>query len=159
VLTPQKGQQPNLEYTPFARERVILICGSETDTAALNQLAATGKKTDIQQWLRAQVWFTSNNMGYLKNFWAANFDGQPDFKPNYVVPNLGSVLRCLRGSKGFAVMPDFLCKKEMGNNTIRLAWEGSTCVENTLHLGKRKKTLYARELRELEQILTQNWFA
>lgn len=159
VLTPQKGQQPNLEYTLLGRERLLLICGSETDTGKLEQLVADGKKTGIRQWLREQIWFTATNMGYLKNFWMANFDGQPDFKPNYIVPNLGSVLRCLRGSKGFAVMPDFLCKKEIENKTIRLAWEGNPFVENTLHLGKRKKTMYARELRELEQLLTQNWFA
>lgn len=159
VLTPQKRQQAHIEYTPFARERLLLICGSETDTTALPALIAAGKKTDISQWLRQQVWFTTTDMTHLKNFWTANFEVQPDFRPNYVVPNLSSVLRCLRGGNGFAIMPDFLCKKELGNQTVMLAWEGSPCVENTLHLGKRKKTMYAREIRELEQMLTQNWFS
>jgi len=56
-------------------------------------------------------------------------------------------------------MPDFLCKKEIENKNIRLAWEDCSPVENTLHLGKRKKTIYAREIKQLEQLLAQNWFA
>jgi DNA-binding transcriptional LysR family regulator len=160
VLTPRKGRQPNLEYTAFAKERIVLISGGEADTAPLHDLVSSGKRTDIRQWLKSQLWFTSTgDMEYLKNFWLANFDGPPDFKPNYIVPNTGCILRCLRGGMGFAVMPDFLCKKEIENKTIKLAWEGSPHVENTLHFGKRKKTMYAREIRQLEQILTENWFS
>lgn len=160
VLTPQKGRQSNLEYTPFAKERIMLVCGGETDTTTLDKLILVNNKAAIRQWLRKQIWFTAAaDMGHLKNFWIANFDEQPDFQPNYIVPNAGSILRCLRGSKGFAVIPDFMCKKEIENKTIRLAWEGCFPVENTLHLGKRKKTIHAREIKQLEQLLTQNWFA
>jgi DNA-binding transcriptional LysR family regulator len=138
----------------------VLICGSETDTSELDKLILSDKKADTRQWLKEQVWFTTAaDTEHLRNFWLANFDGQPDFKPNYVVPNVGSILRCLRSGKGFAVVPDFLCKDEIGNKTIRLAWEGSPYVENILHFGKRKKTMYAREIRQIEQLLTQNWFS
>ncbi|OQP42942.1 LysR family transcriptional regulator [Niastella yeongjuensis] len=160
VLTAKKGQQLNLEYTPFTKERIVLICGSETATSALNELILEGKTTHIRQWLKEQIWFTTAaDMEHLKHFYLANFDCLPDFKPNYVVPNFGSILRCLQGGKGFAVMPDFLCKKEIESKTIKLAWEGCSQVENTLHFAKRKKTMHPKEIRQLEELLTGNWFA
>ena len=159
ILTPQKGQQPGLEYTPFGRERIVLISGSETDTRLFDDLVAANEKTAIQQWLREQVWYTTAaDMRHLKQFWTTNFNCLPDLKPNYVVPYFSSILRCLRNGKGFAVMPDFLCKKEIMSKTVKLVWEGNPHVENILHLGKRKKTLYANEIRQLEQLLTKNWF-
>jgi DNA-binding transcriptional LysR family regulator len=159
VLTPQKGQHPNLEYIPFTKERIVLICGSETDTTALDALILNGKPTDIRQWLKEQVWFTTAaDMEHLKHFYLANFDCLPDFKPNYVVPNFGSILRCLQGGKGFAVMPDFLCRKEMLNKTVRQAWEGCSLVENMLHFAKRKKAIHSKEIKQLEELLTTNWF-
>ena len=157
IVTDHKSRLPNLEYTAFAKERMVLICGSDTDTAVLHVLVQEGKTADVCKWLKQQTWFaTVTDMEHINLFWRANFDRQADFKPNYIVPNSGSILRCLRGSGGFAVMPDLLCKKELGNQTVQLAWEGSANMENTLHFVKRKKTIHAREIRQLEQILMDN---
>jgi len=159
VLTSQKGPQPNLEYTPFTKERIMLICGARTNTEELDRLIADNKRKAIREWLKQQVWYTTAaDMGHLKNFWQANFDCQPDFKPNYVVPYFGAILRCMRNGNGFAVMPDFLCKNELDRKTVRVAWEGNPHLENMLHFGKRKKTRYAAEIRQLEELLTKNWF-
>jgi DNA-binding transcriptional LysR family regulator len=159
ILTPHKGQQPGLEYTPFTRERIVLISGSETDTQPFEELIAANEKEAGKQWLREQVWYTTAaDMGHLKHFWVTNFNSLPDFKPNYIVPYFSSILRCLRNGRGLAVMPDFLCKKEIMNQTVKLVWEGDPHVENTLHFGKRKKSIYAKEIRQLEQLLTKNWF-
>jgi DNA-binding transcriptional LysR family regulator len=159
ILTSQKGRQPSLEYTPFITERIVLICGSETNTEQFDKLLLANERTAVRKWLKEQVWYTTAaDMEHLQHFWVTNFESLPDFRPNYVVPNFSSILRCLRNGKGFAVMPDFLCKKEITNKTIKLAWEGSPHVENMLHFGKRKKTIHANEIRQLEQILAQNWF-
>lgn len=159
VLTPKKGQYPNLEYTPFSKQRIVLICGSETDTSALNSLILADKRKDIRKWLKGQLWFTTAaDMEYLKHFWLANFDCVPDFTPNYVVPYFIAILRCLQGGNGFAVMPDFLCKKEIENKTVKLAWESSSHVENVLHFAKRKKGKHTKEIRQLEELLANNSF-
>ncbi|MDF2187918.1 LysR family transcriptional regulator [Paraflavitalea sp. CAU 1676] len=160
VLTPQKGHQSTLEYTPFAKERVVLVCNTDTDIEGLQVLISTGKRADVRQWLREQVWFTAGaDMGYLRDFWLANFECQPDFRPNYIVPNFGSILRCLRNGHGFAVMPDFICRHAIETKHIKLAWEGSPYVENTLYCSKRNRSVHAREIKQLEQILIQNWFS
>lgn len=157
IVTPQKGFQANLEYTQFIRERIVLICGGKTDSSQLEQLVLDNDKTVIREWLKQQVWYTTAaDMEHLKNFWLTNFDRLPDLNPNYVVPHFSSILRCLCNGKGFAVMPDFLCRKAIKNKTIRLAWEGSPPVENMLYFCKRKKTIFKDEIRLLEELLIKN---
>jgi len=159
IVTPHKGRQPNLEFTAFTNERIVLVCGNKTNTEQFDKLVLDNDKTVLKQWLKQQVWFTSAaDMVHLKSFWLTNFGCLPDMRPNYIVPYFSSIIRCLGNSNGFAVMPDFLCKKEIANQTITLVWEGSPYVENTLHFGKRKKTKYANEIRQLEGILTKSWF-
>jgi len=96
-------------------------------------------------------------MEYLKSFWSASFDALPSFRPKYVVPSFASILRCMSNNKGFAVVPDFLCGKELPQNGIKLAWEGSPPVENILYFAKRKNTAYPDEIKYLEDILNKNW--
>lgn len=157
IITPQKGLQANLEYTPFIRERIVLICGSQTDSEQLDKLVLNNERKAISQWLKQQLWYTSAaDIEYLKNFWLTNFDSLPDWTPNYVVPHFSSILRCLTNGKGFAVMPDFLCRKAIANKTIRLAWEGSPLVESMLYFCKRKKTPFKDEIRQLEELAIRN---
>lgn len=157
IVTPQKTLRANLEYTPFIKERIVLICGSKTDSSQLDELLEADDKKSLRQWLKQQTWYTTAaDMEHLKNFWLTNFDSLPDVKPNYVVPHYSSILRCLGNSKGFAVMPDFLCRKALRNKAIRIAWEGSTLLENMLYFCKKKKTIYIDEIRELESLLTRN---
>ncbi|MDX5418633.1 MAG: hypothetical protein LPK09_05400, partial [Hymenobacteraceae bacterium] len=77
---------------------------------------------------------------------------RPDFKPNYIVPNLSSIIRCISGNKGIAVKPDFLSRKELESSHIKLLWGGNNIIENTLYLARRKKTIYDKELRMVEEV-------
>jgi len=159
VLTSHMIPQPNLEYTPFTKERIVLICGGQADTEQLDLLLTVNNRAGVREWLKQQVWYTTaGDMGYMRNFWLANFDCLPDFKPNYVVPHISAILRCMRNGKGFAVVPDFLCQGELTRKTVRLAWEGNPQVENMLHFGKRKRTRNAGEIAQLEELLRKNWF-
>lgn len=158
ILTPQKGTQNNLEYTPFKNVRIVLICGGKTDTTELNALLEEDDRNAVKDWLTGQIWYTTaTDMEYLKRFWSASFNTMPGFRPNYVVPSYGSILRCLANNKGFAVVPDFLCRKEISDNVIRLAWEGSPTIEDTIYFGKRKSAACKEEIKQLETILSKNW--
>lgn len=158
ILTPQKGTQYNLEYKPFTKERIVLICGNGTDTTELDELLLKDDRPSLKEWLSGQIWYTTaSDMEHLKRFWSASFDTLPSFRPKYVLPSLGSILRCLSNGKGFAVVPDFLCGSGIEDNSIKLAWEGSPPVENTLYFGKRKSTAYPEEIKHLEEILARNW--
>lgn len=158
IITPSKGDQTNLEYRPFSTEKIVLIAGSRTDTRPLSRLLNDQKIDETRDWLKQQIWYsTAADMEHLKNFWLRNFRKHPDFKPNYIVPNISSIVRCLSDGEGFSIIPDFLCRDSIQDGTIKLVWEGSPKLENTLYFGTRKKTIYANEIEILEKIFRQKW--
>lgn len=153
IITPQKGDYKALAFTPFFTERIVVIGGSQTNTDELLPLLKQKDTQAIQSWLRSQTWYgTTADMEHLRRFWHQNFGKRPDFKPNYIVPNMSSIIRCLSGGRGIAVIPDFLTKKELESGNIKQIWDGFTPIENTLYFGTRKKTMYARELKQIEDI-------
>jgi DNA-binding transcriptional LysR family regulator len=153
IITPQKGDYKNLVYTPFFKEQIVVVGGVQTPTADLEVLLHAHDKEGIQHWLKQQTWYgTTGDMEHLRRFWHNNFGKRPDFKPNFIVPNLSSIIRCLSGGQGIAVVPDFLCRKEINAEKIKLLWAGDQVIENTLYFGKRKKSMYTAELQQIEEI-------
>lgn len=157
IITPQKGPQPNLEYHPFSKERIVLVSGAKSDTEELDSLLTDQKFDEAESWLKQHIWYsTAADMDNLKKFWHLNFNKHPDFKPNYIVPNICSIVRCLSGGEGFSVIPDFLCREEIAAGKVKKVWEGTTVIENTLYFGTRKKTLYRDEINQIQQIFEKN---
>ncbi|WP_342088679.1 LysR family transcriptional regulator [Dyadobacter sp. OTU695] len=160
IVTPQQGNQQNLVYRPFSKERIVLIAGNQTDIEPVIDLLGQPKKTEAASWLKQQVWYsTAADMEHLKNFWLKNFDQHPDFRPNYIVPNICSIIRCLSDGEGFSIVPHFLCVEAIEAGQIRLVWEGSTPLENTLYFGTRKKTIYQKEIEQLQDLFARKWKA
>lgn len=158
IITPQKGNQPNLQYRPFSKERIVLIAGSKTDTSELEELLRQDKMKAATKLLKQQLWYsTAADMDHLKNFWQQHFGEHPDFSPNYIVPNISSIIRCLSDNAGFSIVPDFLCVEAINSGKIKVVWEGNQPLENTLHFGTRKKTMYEKEIAQLEQLLEEKW--
>jgi len=158
IVTPQKGNQQNLVYEPFSKEKIVLIAGSNTDTSVLMALLENGAITDARDFLKKQLWYsTAGDMEHLKNFWSKNFNEHPDFSPNYIVPNISSIIRCLSDKEGFSIVPDFLCNEALDNGKIKLVWQGTQPWENTLYFGTRKNTIYKNELERLKKLFEEKW--
>jgi DNA-binding transcriptional LysR family regulator len=153
IITPHKGEGKNIDYKAFSKETIVLVGGKNTDTKAFNELLAQRDKQRLQDWLIKQKWYgTAGDMEHWIRFWHTNFGRRPSFKPNYIVPNLNSIVRCLTSGEGIAVIPDFLCKREIDKGDVKLIWEGSPKIENTLHFAMRKKTIYAKEIATIQAI-------
>jgi DNA-binding transcriptional LysR family regulator len=153
IITPEKGDSREISYTPFFKEKIIVIGGSDIDKKALSQSIKKKNLDEIQHWLKQQIWYgTTGDMEHLRNFWHLNFGKRPDFKPNFIVPNMSSIIRCLSSGMGIAVIPDFLSRKELDAGRIQIIWEGFQRIENTLYFGRRKQTLYEKELNQVEEI-------
>lgn len=153
IISPQKGEYKGLVYKPFFKEKIVVIGGVQTPTDELESLLAEKNLPAIQTWLKGQTWYgTTGDMEHLRRFWHQNFGRRPDFKPNFIVPNMSSIIRCLSSGKGIAVIPDFLSKKELDAGHIKLIWEGYTVIENTLYFGTRKRTIYSEEIKQIEAI-------
>lgn len=158
IVTPQKGFQKNIDYTPFSKEKIVLVAGSLTETESLEAFLTSKKYHEARDLLKQALWYsTAADMEHLKSFWKKNFDEHPDFSPNYIVPNISSIIRCLSDGRGFSIVPNFLCNEAFASGKIKLIWEGSDTLENTLYFGTRKKTLYEEELNQLKGIFRQKW--
>lgn len=153
IVTPRKGDEKNLEYQPFSKERIVLVGGPKLDAKLFLQHLKKGQNQEAIHWLKEQLWFsTAADMEHLKRFWQVNFNCNLEFKPNFIVPNISSIMRCLAGGTGLSVVPDFLCKEEINSGKLKLVWEGNQSIENTLYFGTRKKTIYAKEIAQIKDI-------
>lgn len=155
IITPQMVTKSSIDYQPFSSETIVIVGGNQTDEKAFQEVEKTRNVEQIETWLKQEKWYgTTGDMEHLRRFWQLNFNKYPDFRPNYIVPNLNSIVRCLSSGQGLAVIPDFLCKKELESGQIKLIWEGKTPLENTLYFATRKKTIYADEIEIIKKIFT-----
>ena len=147
IITPQMVVKSNIEYQAFSSETIILVGGNKIDSAAFKTVENQNNPEILEAWLKQQKWYgTTGDMEHLRRFWQVNFGKYPDFRPNYIVPNLNSIVRCLGSGYGLAVIPDFLCRSEIENGLVKKIWEGKTPLKNTLYFATRKKTIYAEEI-------------
>lgn len=156
IITPQMVIKSSIDYQPFSSETIVLVGGSEIDDLEFGTVEKNGTDQDIELWLKQQKWYgTTGDMEHLRRFWQLNFNKHPDFRPNYIVPNLNSIIRCLSSGKGLAVVPDFLCRKEIDNGLVKLIWQGKTPLKNTLYFATRKKTMYQEEIALIKKIFME----
>lgn len=159
IITPKKSSNKDslVNYTPFSKERIILIAGKHT---ALEELEKYIDKSDwkgLEKKLQKGIWYSaSNEMEHFRRFWFENFSRKPAFKPNYIVPSISSIIRCLSNDTGFALVPDFLCKEAIDKGEVKLVWGGKVRTENTLYFASRTDLKYKNELKVLEDIFQNN---
>src|SRR5690606_5386948 len=100
VISSRKGQDKNIDYRAFSKEKIVLVAGRDTDVDGFEELL-TGESGHLEEWLKCQTWYgTTGDMENLQRFWNVNFNKHPDFKCNYIVPNKTSIVRCLSRAKG-----------------------------------------------------------
>jgi DNA-binding transcriptional LysR family regulator len=156
IITPQMVPKTTIEYEPFSSETIVLVGGNEINVSEFEEIESSNNLQATENWLKSQKWYgTTGDMEHLRRFWQLNFNKTADFRPNYIVPNLNSIVRCLSSGKGLAVVPDFLCKKEIDNHQIQLIWKGKVPLENTLYFANRKKTMYVDEIKLIKKIFIE----
>tara|TARA_R110000744_G_scaffold180196_2_gene299249 strand:- start:201 stop:1118 length:918 start_codon:yes stop_codon:yes gene_type:complete len=155
VITPKKQTNKTtlVNYTPFSKESIVLVAGKRTDTFKIEDRLKKGDLQTVEQELLQHRWYSaSNEMEHFRKFWYKNFNKRPTFKPNYILPSINSIIRCLSNENGLALVPDFLCKDAIASNEIKLVWEGNTPTENTLYFASRTDLKYKKELAILQDI-------
>jgi len=153
IITPKKGTSATIEHEAFSSENIVLVGGKDVDAKAFKKIIKTKDKEQVELWLKKQKWYgTTGDMEHLFQFWVLNFGKKPAFRPNYIVPNLNSIVRCLSGGNGLAVIPDFLCNSEIERGQIQLIWEGDTKLTNTLYFGTRKKNVHQQEIEHIKKL-------
>jgi DNA-binding transcriptional LysR family regulator len=152
IITPQIVPIKGVDYEAFSRENIVVVAGNNVAVEQFKNAAIEGTEA-IEAWLKQQKWYgTTGDMEHLRRFWQLNFGKYPDFRPNYIVPNLNSIVRCLGSGEGLAVIPDFLCQREIDAGQIQLLWEGSPKLTNILHFASCKSTIYGNEINTIKGI-------
>ncbi len=157
VITPKKQDEKKslVEYVPFSKERIILVAGNKTDTIKIQEHIKSNHLNNLEDELLQNVWYSSSNeMEHFRRFWFENFNKKPAFKPNYILPNITSIIRCLKNENGLALVPDFLCKEQILRNEINLVWKGKVKTENTLYFASRTDLKYKKKLDTIRNIFT-----
>jgi DNA-binding transcriptional LysR family regulator len=156
IITPQTGTTTTIEHEAFSSEKIVLLGGMEVNQHEFDQLLETGDLNKVLEWFRLHKWYgTTGDMEHLRRFWQLNFNKYPDFRPNYIVPNLNSIVRCLSGGTGLAVIPNHIGKKEIESEQVKVIWEGNTVLQNTLYFATRKKTVYGEEINVIKDLIRQ----
>ena len=157
VITPKKQHEKKslVEYIPFSKERIVLIAGNKTNVTKIQKYINSKNFNKLEAELLQNVWYSSSNeMEHFRRFWFENFNKKPAFKPNYILPNITSIIRCLNNGNGFALVPDFLCREQILRNEINVVWEGKVKTENTLYFASRTDLKYKKELDTIKHIFT-----
>ncbi len=155
VVTPQKHNEKEslVEYIPFTKERIILIAGSETNTNQIRRHIMANDLNELEGELHKYIWYSaSGELEHFRRFWFENFNKKPSFKPNYILPNITSIIRCLINGNGLALIPDVLCKEEISKQELKLIWEGKVKTENTLYFATRTDLKYKKELEIIQNV-------
>jgi len=155
VITPrqQNDKKSLVEYTPFSKERIVLIAGALTNTNKIVKFINNNNLKELEKEFQQNIWYSSSNeMEHFRRFWFKNFNKRPSFKPNYILPNITSIIRCLSNEKGLALVPDFLCKDAIEKKEITLIWDGNVKTENILYFASRTDLKYKKELNVLQNI-------
>lgn len=155
VITPRKqtDKKSLVTYTAFSKERIVLIAGAKTDTREIEKTLKVNNLKELEVLFQQNIWYSSSNeMEHFRRFWFENFNKRPTFKPNYILPNISSIIRCLSNEVGLALTPDFLCHDAISKKEIKLVWEGKVKTENTLYFASRTDLKYKQELNVLQNI-------
>jgi DNA-binding transcriptional LysR family regulator len=154
VVTPRKIEKRDISFKSFSKENIIIIAGKGTESDGFYKAMESGELQQVLKWLKHQRWYgiTGDNE-HLKRFWIQNFNEHPDFRPNYIVPNIHSIIRCLSESPGLAVIPDFLCTKQLGVGSLTTLWKGVSPLSNTIYFARNRKELHGELIDFVEEII------
>ncbi len=155
VITPKitSKNNPLVEYQAFTKEKIILVAGGATDLTKVKEFIQRSDLKKLESFLKHQTWYSATNeMEHFSRFWFENFKKRPDFKPNYILPNMGSIIRSLEKNSGFAVIPDFLVEKSIQEKKIVHVWSGTNHIINILHFATKKNFQFKSEIDSIKEI-------
>lgn len=156
VITPKKNTNQNINYTPFFHQDIWLVANNKTDTQKVEAAIENQDLKSLENELKKQIWYSSSNVtGFIKQFWLTNFNKKEYNKPNYIVPNMNSIIRCLKTSKGIALIPSFLCTEELKNKKLKLIWKSNNQLKDVFYFAKKKNKKLKAAATIIETIITE----
>lgn len=145
---------PNVEYRTLGKSQHILVAGKYTD---LSSMPDKNDRGAFRKWLLAQTWFNTIDRTHLNIFWKLNFKREPDFTPNYLLPNKYTILTSLMRNSGLALLPDSLCHEAIESGNLQYVWKGYADMKKTFYFAQRKKSYLREEIKLLENLIQEKF--
>lgn len=150
VISPIKTDIKGVKFVPFGSETIVLIGSMDINKTAFTKEIKSRNNADLIRFMKQKKWYgTSSDNEHFKRFWLSNFKALPDFRANYIVPNFKSIINSLSYGSGLAIVPDFLCKKEIQNGKLQLLWKGMSPIKNQLYFAYRNNSIFQEQLKEI----------
>lgn len=154
-ITGKEKPIRNITYQPLGVSELIVAAGKGTDLSQFLQLDISNKG-QMRKWLQSQLWY-NNDIEIWNYFWKLNFKKEPDFAPNYILPDKNTILRCLEKGVGLALLPHSICREAIERGDVICLWKGYTEMKNTLYIGHRKNSVLNDEIEQIKEIITKEF--
>ena len=143
----------NIVCEPLGATRHIFVAGAKTDVSSFKVLDK-GDKRRVAHWMKSQLWYNTMDRTAFNHFWKLNFGSEPDFTPNYILPDKYSIIRCLAGNVGMALLPDSLCHCAIEAGELVQFWDGYAPMRSDLYLAYRKNSPLQDEIEAVKKVIT-----
>lgn len=139
VIATQQIEKKNIVYEPVLEEKLLLTGNATLLTEEFDELIVQKKIDQAEKWLAQQNWIAySYNMALIKRFWQINFNKRPNLNLRMIVPDLNVIAKVLETQQMISIIPHYLIKNQMRNNTVKEIWQGIKPTTNTLYLAYTK---------------------
>lgn len=132
IATEQKNTR-GMSYLTCKEEHFILV-GSQS-LASPDQ----NDQQELYDWLSTQSWLSyGEELPIIRRYWMKRFKERPKMIPSMVIPNLHAILKAIEQGKDISVLPDYICREALENNSIKILDKIDYTPSNTLSFGYKK---------------------
>ncbi len=155
IITTKQAPIRNITYHTLGTSQFVVAAGKATDISLFRQLDINNKG-QVRKWLQSQLWY-NNEREIWNHFWKLNFKKEPDFAPNYIMPDKNAILRCLEKGVGLALLPHSICRDGIERGNIICLWKGYTEMKNTLYIGHKHSSVLNDEIQQIKEIMMKEF--
>lgn len=154
VITQKNTAHEFLTYEPLFTESFSIVCNTEFDSSAFDNLVESGDLNQIEKWLQAQKWYAYNsNLVLVRRFWRENFKKRPLLKLQAAIPDNNAILEAVGHSNGLAVSSDLIAGKALREGLVRILWQGIHPATNELYLAYDKTKIEPKLVEEIRNFI------
>jgi DNA-binding transcriptional LysR family regulator len=147
VIASQRWPAMSVDYRKLAEETFILI-GAERSLP--EHLQHTEPGPALESWLLEQPWISyGSELPIIRRFWQQSFNRRPLIRPALIIPDLRIMLQAVEHGYGITVLPQYLCRRSLAAERIRVLWQPSRPVVNQLWVATRRVDRAKPELQQI----------
>ncbi len=130
IVATQKLGAERIHYLPLREERFSLVAPKQVE------LPKEFETLDqVELWLSQQAWISYGpELPIIRRFYQEVFGKRPALRPEYIFPDLRTVLEAVRLGLGVSVLPDYLFENTVASRQVKVLWQPEVEVVNQLYL-------------------------